>query len=225
MIVATLTLGSRPRQRVARLKAKRKTRESHHMLLGVPKSVREWTLTLPSELPCWELDSQWTPKSSKRDYKGQNPSLWRVFYIIGKLLKCKYLKLNLHCPFGHLKHKLWPKERSGIKLTVWLLTIKSQESTQFPYVQAMCNIPLESSWRGIQLCFKPHRNQRSTCQVMCLQSCERPSCGNLGVMGQKAIWMWPWWRATKYTIKGKAVASPKYELWWILCVWVAHGSS
>jgi hypothetical protein len=36
--VATLTLGSRPRQGVARLQAKRKTRESHHMLLGVPKS-------------------------------------------------------------------------------------------------------------------------------------------------------------------------------------------
>jgi hypothetical protein len=26
--------------------------------LGNAKSVREWTLTLPSELPCWELDSQ-----------------------------------------------------------------------------------------------------------------------------------------------------------------------
>jgi hypothetical protein len=26
--------------------------------LGSAKSVREWTLTLPSELPCWELESQ-----------------------------------------------------------------------------------------------------------------------------------------------------------------------
>jgi hypothetical protein len=23
-------------------------------------------------------------------------------------------KMGLHDPFGHLKHKLWPKERSGI---------------------------------------------------------------------------------------------------------------
>jgi hypothetical protein len=38
--------------------AKRKTPESHHMLPRVPKSVREWTPTLPSELPCWELESQ-----------------------------------------------------------------------------------------------------------------------------------------------------------------------
>jgi hypothetical protein len=31
----------------------------------------------------------------------------------------------------------------------------------------------------------------------------------LGVPGQKAIWMWPLWRGTKYTIRGKVVASPK----------------
>ncbi len=40
-IVATLILGLRPKQGVARLWAKRKTWESHHMLPGVPKSVRE----------------------------------------------------------------------------------------------------------------------------------------------------------------------------------------
>ncbi len=24
--------------------------------------------------------------------------------------------MGLHCSFGHLKHKLWPKERSGVRL-------------------------------------------------------------------------------------------------------------
>jgi hypothetical protein len=43
--------------------------------------------------------------------------------------------MGLHDPFGHLKHKLWPKERLRVKLAVWLLTIKSQESTRFPCVQ------------------------------------------------------------------------------------------
>ncbi len=89
--VVTLALGSRPRQGVARLRAKKKTQESHHMLPGVPKSVREWTLTLPSELPCWELESQCTPESSERDCRGQNPSPRRNFYIIGKILKFKCL--------------------------------------------------------------------------------------------------------------------------------------
>jgi hypothetical protein len=25
-------------------------------------------------------------------------------------------KMGFHCSFGHLKHKLWPKEGSGVKL-------------------------------------------------------------------------------------------------------------
>ncbi len=53
--------------------------------------------------------------------------------------------MGSHCPFGHLKHKLWPKERSGVKLAVWLPTTKSQELTRFPCVQAMCDIPLEKA--------------------------------------------------------------------------------
>jgi len=43
-------------------------------------------------------------------------------------------KMGLHDPFGHFKHKLWPKEESGLKLTTRLPTIKSQESPRFPCV-------------------------------------------------------------------------------------------
>jgi hypothetical protein len=46
--------------------------ESHFMLPGVQESVREWTSTLPNELPLWELESQWTPKSSGGNFRGQN---------------------------------------------------------------------------------------------------------------------------------------------------------
>ncbi len=35
----------------------------------------------------------------------------------------------LHWPFGHLQPKLWAKEGLGVKLPIWLPTIKSQEST------------------------------------------------------------------------------------------------
>jgi hypothetical protein len=27
-------------------------------------------------------------------------------------------KMGLHDPFGHFKHKLWPKERLGVKLPI-----------------------------------------------------------------------------------------------------------
>ncbi len=87
-IVVTLTLGLRPRQGFARLQANREARESHLMFPGVQKSVKEWTLTLPF----WELESQWTPKSSEGDCRGQNPLDWKIIYIIEKLLKLRCQK-------------------------------------------------------------------------------------------------------------------------------------
>jgi hypothetical protein len=63
-------------------------------------------------------------------------------------------KMSSHDPFGRLKHKLWPKEGSKVKLAVWLLTIKSQESPRFPCMQVACHIQLESSQRGLQFCFR-----------------------------------------------------------------------
>jgi hypothetical protein len=50
---------------------------------------RERTLTLPSEFPCWELESRWIPDCSENDYKGQNPMVWWIPYTIEKLLKLK----------------------------------------------------------------------------------------------------------------------------------------
>jgi hypothetical protein len=37
----------------------------------VQGSVREWTLTLPRQLPFWERESRWTPEISKGKLKGQ----------------------------------------------------------------------------------------------------------------------------------------------------------
>ncbi len=54
--------------------------------------MREWTLTLPSELPLWELESQWTSEFLESNHRGQNPSDWKVSYIIENLLKLKCLK-------------------------------------------------------------------------------------------------------------------------------------
>jgi hypothetical protein len=54
--------------------------------------VREWTLTLPRRLPFWEMESQWTPKTSESNFRGQNSMAYDVFYIIGKLLERRCLK-------------------------------------------------------------------------------------------------------------------------------------
>jgi hypothetical protein len=43
-----------------------------------------------------------------------------------------------------------------------------------------------------------------------------------GVPKQNAIWVLVPWPSTKYTIRGKVVASPKFELWWVcVCPWFA----
>jgi hypothetical protein len=80
--------------------------------------------------------------------------------------------MGSHDPFGHLKHKLWPKEGSRVKLAIWLPTTKSLESPRFPYMQVTWNIPLESSWQGLKLCFRPDLNRRSK---VAPQSCKNPN--------------------------------------------------
>jgi len=55
-------------------------------------SMREWTLTLPRQLPLWEMESRWTPETSESDYRGQNSIAYDILYIIGKLLKRRCLK-------------------------------------------------------------------------------------------------------------------------------------
>jgi hypothetical protein len=62
-----------------------------------------------------------------------------------KAIKVWMSKMGTHGPFGHLQHKLWQKEGSGVKLTIWLPTTKSRESTQPRCVQMKCDTPLESS--------------------------------------------------------------------------------
>jgi hypothetical protein len=54
--------------------------------------MREWTLTLPRQLPLWEVESRWTSETSESDCRGQTSMDWDVIYIIGKLLKLRYLK-------------------------------------------------------------------------------------------------------------------------------------
>jgi hypothetical protein len=82
--------------------------------------VREWTPTLPSELPLWELEFWWTLEFLEGDCKGQNSLNWKVPYIIGKLLEHRCLKWVRMTHLGYLKNKLWSKKGSKVKLPLWL---------------------------------------------------------------------------------------------------------
>jgi len=79
-------------QEEARELRQEKAWESLHIFPGVLESVREWTLTLPRQLPLWEMESRWTPKTSESNCRDQNSMACGVFYIIRKLLECRCLK-------------------------------------------------------------------------------------------------------------------------------------
>jgi len=85
-----------------------------------------------------------------------------------------------HCPFGHLQPKLWAKEGSGVKLPVWLLTTKSQESTFSRRRLKECNMALESSWRELQLWFRTHPDTSLGRRDMAVQSPGTPTRDSFG---------------------------------------------
>jgi len=70
-------------------------------------------------------------------------------------------KLASHEPFGHLQPKLWAKEGPGVKLTIWLSTTKSWESTSSRRLEKECDEALESSRGELQLWFRLHSNRKS----------------------------------------------------------------
>jgi hypothetical protein len=180
---------------------------------GVKESVREWTLTAPRELSLWELESRWTPESSKSDYRGQNPMDWRVIYTIEKLLKRRCLKWAC---ITHWTSKTLVRAKRKACSQIGNLILNHYKLGIAPI--SLCvggmRLLLESSQRGSQIFFKPHLNRRSACKVMVPQSCGSP---NMIISGL------PLGQAHNIT-RGKVVASLKSKLWWVLwvrvCSWL-----
>jgi len=80
------------------------------------------------------------------------------------------------------QHKLWQKERSRVKLPIWLSTMKSRESTRLRCVQVECVTPLESSQGELQVYFRPHLNRRSEQEVMIVQIPGSPNQDNFEIL-------------------------------------------
>jgi hypothetical protein len=101
-----------------------------------------------------------------------------VFFIPLERSQSVDVENGLVWAFRHLQHKLWLKGRPEVKLTVWLLTIKSQESTRPQCVQVECNTLLKISWGELQVCFRPHPNRRFELGIMSSQSPWSPNRDN-----------------------------------------------
>jgi len=75
--VMTLAFGSWPMQRHGKVQAKSATRKSHlHS-----QETGEWTHTLPSGLPLWELKALWSLESSKEVFQGSKLIGLQKFFI------------------------------------------------------------------------------------------------------------------------------------------------
>ncbi len=114
--------------------------------------------------------------------------------------------------FGHLQHKLWQKERSKVKLIVWLPTTKSRESTRPWCVQGECNTPLESSWWELQVCLRLHPNRKSEKRVIIPQNDGSPNRDSFGTPP------WESWDKKPFgcRCRGEAQRILYDARWWLL---------
>jgi hypothetical protein len=92
-------------------------------------------------------------------------------------------------------------------------------------VQVVCHILLESSRQGIQLCFRSHLNWRFGKTIYGLPKLQESQFrefqdSQVGSLETKwHLGAGPMAMHREY-YKGKVVASPKSELWWVLWVCV-----
>jgi hypothetical protein len=80
--------------------------------------------------------------------------------------------------------------RLGVKLSIWLLTTKSQKLPWFSCVKVACHIFLERSRQGLQLSFISHLNWRFLHKVMGLQSRESPHFENFETRNLGGLTKW-----------------------------------
>ncbi len=123
--------------------------------------------THTSEMGTWE--SSGTPENSEFDFRGQNTLPWGVLYAVGKVLKHRCRK--------------WPcMSHSDIFSTSYVEKKGWESNWQFDSrprcVQVECDKPLRSSQRELQVCFRPHPNQRSEQGVTSCQNPKNPNWDN-----------------------------------------------
>ncbi len=162
------------------------------------------------ELPCWELESQWTPKTSESNCKGQNPSPWRVFYIIGNLLKRRCPKWARMTYLNIYNTSYGPKKgrESNWQVDSRPGKVKNQPDS------------LVCKWRATR-CWKAlDEGYNFSLDLIPIGGLHK----KLWVPGQKAIKTSLPRGGAEYTTWGKVVASLESRPWWILwvqgCLWL-----
>ncbi len=192
---------------------------------GNEKTMRESTLTLPSELPWWELDPKWTPKPSESNFRGQNSMACDIIYIIGKILEHRCLKWACiaHLDIWNTSYGQKKGRESNCQFDSWPQKVKNRPDLLVSRGGATyrCKTLDESyNFASDHISIGGFIAKLWGSKVTGI-----PTWAISGLPGQKATWIWAPWPVTKYIIRGKVVASSKLGPWWVLCVRVARGLS
>jgi hypothetical protein len=121
----------------------------------------------------WE--STGTPKTSEFDCKGQNTSHCSIFYIIGKISKCRCRKWACMSHLDICNTSYGKKKGQESNWQFDSRPLKSWELTWPQCMQVVCNTPLKIFQRELQVCLRTHPNQRSEQRVITPQSGESPN--------------------------------------------------
>jgi hypothetical protein len=127
-------------------------------------------------------------------------------------------KMGLHGPFRHLKHKLWPKERPGVKLSNWQfdsqpLKVKNRPNFLVCTWHATCHWKdLEEGYNfALDLILIGGLHAKLWALNVVESQLWEFHDSHLGVLGQNDIWVLVLWPSIEYTLRGEVVASPKSE--------------
>jgi len=85
---------------------------------GMNPHIPKWAPTVKVGVP---MDS-WI---FRKVFQGSKFIGLNIFLYHWKALQTKMSKMGLHDPFEYSKNKLWPKEGSGVKEPIWILTTKN----------------------------------------------------------------------------------------------------
>ncbi len=113
--VATLALGSRPRQKGLQGCGPKGSLGVTSETLGSARECEGVSLHTPKATPTLGEGVPVDSRNFKERFEGSNLNgSWRSLYH-WKALGTYMSKMGSHCSFGHLKHKLRPKEGPGVK--------------------------------------------------------------------------------------------------------------
>jgi hypothetical protein len=198
------------------------------------ENVREWTSTFSSELPFWELESQWTLEFSEGNYKGQKSLDSKVRYINGNLLELKCLNWARMTHLGtwntsYDQKKGWEsngqfdsqplkvRNRPDSLVWRWCATYHWKDFDK-GYNFALDCISIWDMHTKLWV--------SKVLEVLVFRILEQFFRTTYESQDKNDIWVLVPWPRTEHTIRGKVLASPKFGSWWILwvhvCLWLVH---